>query len=120
MIEVCLKTAASEGRRILGAEAVRVLENVVDGLRRLVIIQYVVMCACFLWASSFLGSGWIMTARWEAVRAHEWPPELVFTLSVWAASTVVLAISVQRSIGCALWEPRARRRWRSRMSLRRR
>lgn len=98
MIDLCFKSVAAEGRRLLGTEATRMLEGAVDAVRRLVIVQYVLMSACFLWAASFLASGLLVAAHWDQVHGHDFPPELIFSVATWLVSSVVLAVSVRRSL----------------------
>ncbi len=88
-----LEGTLGEGKRRLTLKAISMAIDALRGVRRLLMLQYTLMIACFLWAMSFFATGWMIAERWENSPLALTPP-FVFSTGLLGAVTAVLLISV--------------------------
>ena len=96
LLEAVLKAVSGEGKKLLRNKAVSAGTLLLDGVRALLILQYVILINCFLWAMGLFTLGYCVTSRWQAGNPFEWSPVFALGVGSLALSTLVLFWTVRR------------------------
>ena len=97
-LEACLQGIYGEGRKFVKTQALSVLAQAVDGVRRLAILHNVLTSICLLWAVSAFATGCLTLEHLDNLRVGLWPPALIFSTSCLGVTTLALVIATRRRL----------------------
>lgn len=101
VIENLVRFVTDEGARLVKEKAVSAALRIIQGVRRIFIIHYVIMFLCFLSALSFFASSYLIfdatVVRSQAFTTLLSVKPLLFCLALFLFSSTLLAFSVRES-----------------------
>ncbi len=97
ILQIALEGAYDEGSRFLKVKTFGVALRMLNGVRRLLILQYVLIVACFLCAMSTFAAAFLLFDQYQTMHTFALEPKLLFALAVMGVSSFVLWLTVRES-----------------------
>lgn len=94
-LQVFLQNIYGEGQRRLKLKALSAGLRALNGVRKLILLQYVLMICCFLCAAGILGSSWILVSQWDSGELFILTLPLKFTLALTLLTAGTLYFTVR-------------------------